>query len=149
MCQRSMLITSNVVVYIFDVCMLIVPPSDLEIRGSSNTPGELDTVTIECNVTANPPANINWLKRTSEKRRNHVNTSRTSITHQVTFTSRGPVTGSTLVISNVEAADSGDYICEARNSHSSPPVSTNFSIIVICKSISHRPTYRSNIKHTE
>ena len=111
-----------------------VPPHDLEIRGSSNISRELDTVTIECNVTASPPANITWLKRTSEDSRKLLNTSRTSITHQVTYISRGPVTSSTLVISNLEVTDSGDYVCEARNSHSSPPVSTNFPITVISKS---------------
>ena len=113
--------------------MFIVPLGDLEIRGSSNTPGELDTVTIECNVTANPSANITWLKRTSEGVKKLINTLRTSITHQLTSTSRGPVTGSTLVISNVEAADNGDHICEARNGYSSPE-SANFTISVIGKS---------------
>ena len=132
--------TSNILVLSNNTSMFVhihaVPPSDLEIRGSNNTPGELDTVTIECNVTAYPPANITWLKRTSENLSgNPINTSRAAITHQVTSTSRGPVTGSTLVISNLEVADSGDYICEARNSHSSPPVSTNFPITVIGKSI--------------
>ena len=122
--------TSN----IYNICNT-VPPHDLEIQGSSNTPGELDTVTIECNVTASPPADITWLKRTSENSRKLLNTSRTSVTHQVTYISRGPVTSSTLVISNLEVADSGDYVCEARNNQSSPPVSTNFSITVISKSI--------------
>ena len=137
---------SNVVVNNILMCMFIVPPNNLAIRGSSNTPGELDTVIIECNVTANPPATITWLKRTSEKRRNLVNTSRIYITHQVTSTSRGPVTGSTLVINNVETADSGDFVCEARNSPSFPTVSTNFSITVICKSISH---WTIRIKHSK
>ena len=114
--------------------MFIVPSRDLEIRGSSNTPKELNTVTIQCNVTASPPANITWLKRTSENSRKLLNTSRTSITHQVTYISRGPVTSSTLVISNLEVADSGDYVCEARNNQSSPPVSANFPITVISKS---------------
>ena len=125
---------SNVVVNNILMCMFIVPPNNLAIRGSSNTPGELDTVTIECNVTANPPANITWLKRTSEGIKKLINTSRTSVTHQITSTSRGPVTTSTLVVNSVDATDDGDYVCEARNSPSSPHVSTNFSISIISKS---------------
>ena len=120
-------------VYI-DVCIFIVPSSDLEIQGSSSTLGELDKVTIECSVTANPPANVIWLKRTTGGIKKLINTSRTSITCNLVFTLRGPVTVSTLVIGNVEAADSGDYVCEARNSHSSPIVSTNFSVSIIGKS---------------
>ena len=101
------------------------------IRGSSTTPVRLETVTIECNVTSNPPANINWMKRTSERTQALANTSQISITHQLTYTPSGPTSRSTLTISTMEAVDNGDYICEANNGPSSPSVSANFTICVI------------------
>ena len=110
----------------------IVPLSNLVIRGSSSTPAWLDTLTIECNVTANPPISIKWMKRTKEGTQTlFINAPRTSITHQLTNTLSGPISRSTLTISNVEAADNGDYICEASNGPSSPSVSVNFTICVI------------------
>ena len=116
----------------FDICT--VPLSNLSIRGDSNTPRELDTVTIECNVTANPPAIIIWTKRTSKRVRTLTSNSKTSITHQLTnYTPSGPLSRSTLTISNVEENDDGDYICEARNDRSSSE-STNFNFTVISKS---------------
>ena len=112
----------------------LVPLSNMSIRGNHDNPQELDTVIIECGVTANPPANIAWLKRTSEIVRTLTNNSKTSITSQHTDTSSGPLSRSTLTIRNVEENDNGDYICEARNNHSSYD-SANFSVIVICKSM--------------
>ena len=116
---------------------MIVPltQSNLKVNGSSSTPERLDTVTIECTVTANPPANFIWTKRTSEGAQAIINTPRTSITHQLTVTLNGPTTRSTLTISNVEVADNGDYICEAsiRNYTLSPSVSSNFTLCVIGK----------------
>lgn len=104
----------------------------MKIRLSSSTPARLDTVTVECNVTANPPAHFKWMKQTSEDTKVIlVNTSRTSITHRLTSTPGGPVSRSTLTISKVEPADNGDYICEASNSPSSPAISANFTICVI------------------
>ena len=111
--------------------MIVVPLSDLVIRGSSNTPSRLETVTIECNVTANPPANIDWMKRINERLTQAVTTtSQISITHQLIYTLSGPISRSTLTISSVEAADNGEYICEASNSPSSPTLSANFTICV-------------------
>ena len=115
--------------------IIIVPLSNLAIRGSSSTPARLDTVTLDCNVTANPPANIMWMKRTSERTQTLVNTSRTSITRQLTNTPSGPVSRSTLTIRNVEATDNGEYICEASNGPSSPSVSADFTMCVIGKAM--------------
>ena len=115
--------------------MIIVPLNDLVIRGSSTTPERLDTVTIECNATANPPANINWMKRTTASERIWAltSTSRISITHQLIYMPSGPTSSSTLTISNMEAADNGKYICEANNNSSSPTLSANFAVCVIGK----------------
>ena len=115
-------------------------------EAACNIPEELDTVTIECSVTANPPANIIWLKRTRKGIKKLISTLKTSITHQITFISRGPVTTSTLVISNVDTVDDGDYVCEARSSPSSPPVTANFSIIVISKSVYFRVWCRIKLR---
>ena len=123
--------TNNVTLHV--LTLILVPLSGLAIKGSSSTPRGLDTVNIYCNVTANPPANIVWVKRTNERIQTLFNTPRTSITHQLTNTPSGPASRSTLTIRNVEATDNGDYICEASNDHSSPPVSTKFTICVIGK----------------
>ena len=96
-------------------------------------PARHDRVTIECNVTANPPANIKWIKRTSEWLQTLINTRRTSITRQLTNTPRGPTSRSTLTIRDVEAVDNGDYICEASNGQSSPSPSPSFALCVIGK----------------
>ena len=96
----------------------------------------LDTVIIECNVTANPPANITWMKRTRERIQNLTNTTQISITGRLTYLSSGPVARSTLTITSVEAADNGDYICEASNGRPSP-LSTNFTICVIGKAMTY------------
>jgi hypothetical protein len=106
------------------------------ITGSSNTSARLDTATIECSVTANPPAHIIWMKIDTihEITQTLVNTQQTSITDQLTNTPSGPVSRSTLVIRNVEASDNGNYICEAISSGPSPPsVSANFTLCVIGK----------------
>ena len=96
-------------------------------------PARQETVTIECNVTANPPANIKWIKRTSERLQILVNTRRTSITRQLTSTPSGPTSKSTLTIHDVEAIDNGDYICEASNGPSSPSLLPSFTLCVIGK----------------
>ena len=120
--------------------MYTVPLGNMAITGSSNTPARLDTVTIECNVTANPPASIMWMKMdtiTSAIIHILINTRRTSITDQLTSTPSGPLSRSTLTINNVEASDNGNYICEA-SSGSLPPgsASANFTICVIGKLMS-------------
>ena len=123
---------------LFCICfgILSVPVSNLSIRGNYHNPQELDTVIIECSVIANPPANIAWLKRTSEKVRILTNSSKTFITHQFYNAPSGPHSSSILTVRNVERNDNGDYICEVRNYHSYD--SANFSIIVICKfNLSH------------
>ena len=107
-----------------------VPLSNLSIRGDNDNPRELDMVTIECDVTANPPVNITWFKRTSGSVRTLTSNSKTSINHQLTTTPSGPLSSSSLTIRNVEANDNGDYICEARNNHSSSE-SINFNFTVI------------------
>ena len=108
-----------------------VPLSNLSIRGDNDSPRELDTVTIKCAVTANPPANIIWFKRTSERWRALTGNSKISITNQLTNTEDGPHSRSTLVVRNVEETDNGEYICEARNgqSYESESVSFNFTVI--------------------
>ena len=113
---------------------LIVPLSNLLIRGDNNNPRELDTVIIECDVTANPSANITWLKRTSERVRILITNSKTFITNQLINTPNGPLSRSTVTIRNVEENDNGNYICEARNNRSSSE-SANFSVTVISKSV--------------
>ena len=87
-------------------------------------------MTIECDVIANPPAGITWLKRTSERVRVLTSDSKTSITHQLTDTPSGLLSSNILIVRNVEENDNGDYICEARNNHSSSEsVSFNFTVI--------------------
>ena len=111
--------------------------SNLIIRGSNSSPERQDTVIIECNATANPPANILWMKRgANERTRALVNSPRTSITNWLTYTPSGPVSRSTLTINTVEASDNGDFICEASNDPSES-VSANFTICVIGKYTLH------------
>ena len=112
-----------------------VPLNNMLIGGSSSSPKRQDSVTIECYVTANPPANIKWMKRIWSTQRMQIlaTTRRISITQVVTNTPNGPTSRSTLTISNVEEADNGDYICEASNGPSLPPLSANFTICVIGK----------------
>ena len=105
--------------------------NSLVIIGNSSTPARLDTVTIECNVTTDPPADIEWMERTSKGKKTLNSTQKTFITHQHTNTSSGPVARSILTISNLEVADNGEYICEASNDPSSPSVSASFTICVI------------------
>ena len=105
--------------------------SNLTIRGSNSSPERRDTVIIECHATANPPANIMWMKRgANERTKALVNSSRTFITNWLTYTPSGPVSRTMLTISNVEARDNGNFICEASNG---PSVSANFTICVIGK----------------
>ena len=116
-----------------------VPLGNMVITGSSNTPARLDTVTIECSVTANPPASIMWMKMdtTTAIIQTLINTRRTSIVDQLTYTPSGPVSRNTLTINNVEASDNGNYICEASSGPSSPgSVSANFTICIIGKLMS-------------
>ena len=101
------------------------------IRGSNSFPARRDVVTIECNVTANPPANITWMKRTNQRIQILANTQRITITHQFTYTPGGPTLRSTLTVYDVEAADNGDYICEASNGPSSSSLSADFTVCVI------------------
>ena len=110
-----------------------VPLNNMMIKGSSNSPQRQDSVTIECNVTANPPANIMWMKRISQGMQILTNTVRISTTQQVTNTPNGPTSSSILTISNVEGADNGDYICEASNGPLSPSLSAIYTICVIGK----------------
>ena len=111
----------------------VVPLKNMVIRGSNSSPARWDIVTIECNVTANPPANIKWMKSTNQRMQTLVNTQKISFTHQLTYTPGGPTSRSTLTISNVQAADNGYYICEASNGQSSPSLSANFTICVLGK----------------
>ena len=116
--------------------------SNMKIKGNSTTPERLDTVTIECNATATPPANLTWIMRTAEGIQTLFTLSpRISITHQLINAPNGPTSRSTLTISNVEAADNGVYICEANNDPSSPPVLTNFTICVIGKAQANYSLY--------
>ena len=129
------IITNHPHVYPF---LYSVPLSNMVITGSSSTPARLDTVTIECNTTANPPARIMWIKMDTSSAiiQTLINTRRTSIIDQLTYTPTGPLSRSTLTISNVEASDNGNYICEASSGPSPPSVSANFSLCVIGKYVS-------------
>lgn len=121
---------SRYLLYNYTVHTYTVPLSRLSVRGYNNNPKELDTVIIECDVTANPPANITWLKRTRERVRILTLNSKISIACQLINTPSGPLFRCTLIIRNVEENDSGNYICEARNNHS-PSESANFNFTVI------------------
>ena len=126
------------------LCSVPLTRSNMKIKGNSTTPERLDTVTIECNATANPPANLTWIMRTIEGIQTLLTSSpRISITHQLTNAPNGPTSRSTLTISNVEAVDNGVYICEANNGLSSPSVSANFPICVIGKTI-NTTTWHNN-----
>ena len=121
-------------VLILSFLLFVVPLtwSNLVVRGNSSIPARLDTVLIECNATANPPAMITWMKRTTE-RMHIISNPRVSVTHQLASSSGGPVSRSTLTISNVKAADNGEYICEASNDPSSTFVSASFTLCIIGK----------------
>ena len=128
-------------IIVFATYFCVVPLTNLSTRGDSDNPRELDTVTVECDVIANPPASIVWFKRTSERVRALTSTSKTSITHQFTNSPTGPLARSALTIRNVEENDNGDYICEARNNLSfSESVTFNFTVIskstLVCSIIS-------------
>ena len=107
-----------------------VPPTQY-IQGSSNNPNELDTLTLGCNVTANPPTNITWLFRTTNGVKSVLATSRRDISHHYKANdSSGPVSQSILVIRDVIQIDSGQYICEASSNIFPEAVSVIFSISV-------------------
>ena len=111
-------------------CDSAVPPN-LHIKGSSNVPNELDTLTLECTVTANPPANITWLFRTPDEVRNVLANSRRRISHSFEANgSNGPVSRSILVVRDIVQTDSGMYDCETTNAVSTETVSVNFSVRV-------------------
>lgn len=97
----------------------------MEISGNTATPDEQQTLIIECNVIANPPATFEWSKG-SEKLPND---SRVSITYQFISTDE-PTSSSILTIKNVTIDDSGDYICTVENSLSPSPVHANFTVTV-------------------
>ena len=124
------------ILYNIHTSLCTVPLSNMIIRGSSNTPARLDTVTIECSVTANPPANIMWMKKSSERNQALINTQRIAITDQLTNSTSGPTSRSILTISNVEASDNGNYICEASSESSPSSVSADFTLCVIGKLMS-------------
>ena len=108
----------------------VVPPHP-HIQGSSNTPSELDTLTVECNITANPPANITWLIRTTDGIKNVLATPRRSISyHYEPNGSNGPVTQSILIVRGVVQADGGQYICEGVSDVFTEAASINFSVSV-------------------
>ena len=110
-----------------------VPPS-LHIQGSSNAPEELDTLTIECNVTANPPANITWIIRTTNGNKNVLATSKRSISHHNEPSgSNGPILWSTLIVRDVLETDSGQYVCEAASEVFERAISVDFSVSVAGK----------------
>ena len=115
-----------------------VPPN-LHIQGSSNTPNELDTLTLKCNITANPPANVTWFFRTTNGVKNVLSTSRRSISHHYEANdSDGPIFQSILIVKEVDRSDSGIYSCEMVNEFSTETVSVNFSVnvtgeLALCK----------------
>ena len=103
-------------------------------------------MTIECNVIANPPANISWFKRTSGRVRALTSNSKTFITDQLTDTPTGPLSSSILTVRNAEENDNGDYICEARNNYSSSE-SANFNFTVMSKSNNYLATLVHNYEY--
>ena len=104
-------------------------------------------MTIECDVTANPPANITWFKRTSERVRMLTSNSKSSITPQLTYTQSGPLSSSTLTVRDVVQNDNGNYICEARNNRSSSK-STNFDFIVISMCLKYQVYPSTTLMYT-
>ena len=119
------------ILYNIHTSLCTVPLSNVVIRGSSNTPARLDTVNIECSVTANPPANIMWMKQSSERNHALINNHRIAITDQLTSSTSGPISRSVLTISNMEVSDNGNYICEASSESSPSSVSADFTLCVI------------------
>ena len=120
----------GIIALFFNQFHCVVPPNP-RIQGSSNTPSELDTLIIECNVTANPPANITWLIRTTDGIRNVLCTSRRSISHHYKPNgSNGPVSQSILTVRDVVQTDSGQYICEGISDVFIEAASINFSVSV-------------------
>ena len=91
----------------------------------------MDTLSIEYNVTANPPANIIWLIRTTEGVKNVLSTSKKNISqHYESDGFNGPTLRSILVVRNVLQTDSGQYICEAVSELFKQAISVNFSVSV-------------------
>ena len=125
-----------------------VPLSNLSIRGDEDNPRELDTVTIECDVIANPLAKIIWFKTTSERWRALTSNSKTYITHQLTNTPSGLLSSSTVTIRNVKENDNANYICEARNNQSSSEsVSFNFTVISMSTQLVSYTVHSNNYKY--
>ena len=135
--KHKILHNAHHIIFTFNSLRLVpLTQSNMKIKGNSTTPERLDTVTIECNATAIPPANLTWkIRKTEGIQTLHTTSPRISITHQQINTPNGPTSRSTLTISNVEAADNGVYICEANNDPSSPSVSANFTLCIIGKTI--------------
>ena len=101
-----------------------VPASGIDINGRIAINAGLTTFTVVCNVTANPPTIIVWLRMYDEEIEVLRNTSWTSITHQFTY-DYAPISQSILV---VNATESNDYSCVADN-NVGEAVSLNFSLV--------------------
>ena len=109
--------------------LFAVPVNAVEVSGNTATPCELQTLIIECSVTAYPPATFEWI---GSRGGEILNNSRVSINTSNEFTSTAePTSTSILTIKNVTVADDGDYICIAINNVSSTPVFSSFTVTVI------------------
>ena len=107
------------------VCVYIVK-SYVDLTGT-NSLEELETLTLHC--TANPPASISWLKRTSKGIKTISTSSRITISTQETTTKNGlSITHSTLMIRDVTEVDSADYVCEADNGAESIPTAKSLLV---------------------
>lgn len=103
-----------------------VVKSYVDVTGTSSLE-ELETLTLHC--TANPPASISWLKRTSKGIKTISTSSRITISTQETTTKNGlSITHSTLMIRDVTEVDSADYVCEADNGAESIPTAKSLLV---------------------
>ena len=102
-------------------CLLIITDLDQPRINSTDTrPVEGTGVTISCIVDGEPPPTVRWIMSGSL-----LNTSGNS---RISFTNNNEQ----LIITNVNRADSGEYLCVAQNSRGN--VSSNVSTLSVqCK----------------
>jgi len=87
----------------------------LPVVTGNDTFGELATISLSCSYAGGPQSTVIWLKRDEEEVKVVLNSSRVSVTIQTQTSGEVHVTTSILVVHNVSAVDSGEYLCEAMN----------------------------------